>query len=257
MASDAFILTVRGPDFTQAFCSQNFSSLEIDKVKGRVVDRSGLKMLYVHHKKLLTVDEWRTAVSQYNNEKTPCVYWSGASEEEDICIFSIPAYDFILQQHYVETYYEWPRSFNLLQSDHIARLEQARRDAARWERRRQERREREILARRERREREILALREHIEREFEREVELNVAEAHFGGHHVTKRKRDASLTDICNQLGVPRVEKNLFRELASYVRNQYQNLYLTPVEKQGVHDMYPELTVDTIKEWINEWYATP
>ena len=110
----SFILTYRGPDFTQQLCEQHFPNFEINHVKARTVDRTGTKMIFVRHGRQLRVSQWISAVEDYNKEAPVHlkIHWAGSTETEHIrqseghSRLSIShAYKYILQKD--NTYMEW------------------------------------------------------------------------------------------------------------------------------------------------------
>ena len=110
-----FILTVRGPDFTHEFCELNFPDFDIDWVKARTVDENGTKMIFVHHGRQLRVNQWFSAVEEYNKEAPVHlkIHWAGSTDAEHIRVnsfrgsrlTSIAAYRYNLQKD--QTYMEW------------------------------------------------------------------------------------------------------------------------------------------------------
>ena len=109
-----FILTLRGPDFTEQFCDRHFPDLRITKVKARTVDQSGTKMIFVSHSRQLRTTQWISAVDNYNKEAPVHlkIHWAGSTETEHIrqseghSRLSIShAYKYILQKD--NTYMEW------------------------------------------------------------------------------------------------------------------------------------------------------
>jgi len=112
-----FILTVRGPDFTEQFCKRHFPDLQITRVKARTVDQSGIKMIFLHHERQLRSSQWISAVDTYN-EEAPVhlkIHWAGTSEAEHIRVSvgyrrlsCTTAYKHIMRKD--RTYMEWPSS---------------------------------------------------------------------------------------------------------------------------------------------------
>ena len=110
-----FILTVRGPDFTHEFCELNFPDFDIDWVKARTVDENGTKMIFVHHGRQLRVNQWFSAVEEYNKEAPVHlkIHWAGSTDAEHIRVNSFrgsrltstAAYRYNLQKD--QTYMEW------------------------------------------------------------------------------------------------------------------------------------------------------
>ena len=112
-----FLLTVRGPDFTEQFCEKHFPDLQITRVKARTVDQSGIKMIFVHHGRQLRPSQWISAVDDYN-EEAPVhlkIHWAGTSEAEHIRVSvgyrrlsCTTAYKHIMRKD--RTYMEWSSS---------------------------------------------------------------------------------------------------------------------------------------------------
>ena len=110
----SFLICYRGPDFTQPFCEQHFSDLEINRVNARTVDPTGTKMAYLNHGRQLRVKRWISAVEEYNR-KAPAhlkIHWAGATEAEHIRVNkrgrrlnTTTAYKDIMQGG--NTYMEW------------------------------------------------------------------------------------------------------------------------------------------------------
>jgi len=110
----SFLLTYRGPDFTQPFCERHFPGLEINHVKARTVDRTGTKMIFVRHGRQLRVSQWISAVEDYNKEAPVHlkVHWAGSTDAEHIRVSegrrrlsTTTAYKHITRKD--ETYMEW------------------------------------------------------------------------------------------------------------------------------------------------------
>jgi hypothetical protein len=111
----SFLLTYRGPDFTQPFCERHFPGLEINRVNARTVDRTGTKMAFLNHERQLRTSQWVTAVEDYNKEAPAHlkIHWAGTTEAEHIRVSesrrrlnSTTAYKHIMQKK-DDTYIEW------------------------------------------------------------------------------------------------------------------------------------------------------
>ena len=129
-----FILTRRGPSFTPTFCKQHFPTFEIDEVKERTIDRTGAKMTFVHQAKTTRINQWISAVDEYNSQ-TPShlhIHWAGSTEEEHIRVGKgycrlrqSPTYEHILQKD--ETYMEWSTRIKASVRKHILKYQGASR----------------------------------------------------------------------------------------------------------------------------------
>ena len=109
-----FILTLRGPDFTEQFCERHFPNLLIIEVKARTVDRSGSKMIFISHGRQLRTTQWISAVDNYNRQAPVHlkIHWAGSTEAEHIIVgegyrrlSTTPAYKHITRKD--TTYMEW------------------------------------------------------------------------------------------------------------------------------------------------------
>ena len=125
-----FILTMRGPDFTEAFCDEHFGNMGITEVEARRIDRSGTNMIFVHlsHDKRARVSAWKTAVKRYNKNKRPSsmLYWAGTTEDEHIRVTEDseqirggPAYKYIQQSDVL--YLEWNKASSAASSSNAPR----------------------------------------------------------------------------------------------------------------------------------------